>query len=285
VSAKIYILLPVHNRRELTRRFIECLKQQTYQNYHLVLVDDGSTDGTSQMVEANIASVSIIKGNGDLWWAGALQQGYDWIKQNHVSPSDLVLIMNDDTVFESDFLERGASIVPRQGKTLVLAQCYDRQVNELIDCGISIDWRRLSFERARTVEDINCLSTRGLFLLAGDFMEIGGFYPRILPHYLSDYEFTIKARRKGMTLITDSELKLWLDVKETGFREFRDKTLSDFFREYFSKRSAVHPLHWFVFIAVACPLYLKPLNWLRVCKWTLVSFGRAAICSLRTRTL
>ena len=40
----LYILLPVHNRREITRDFIDYLEAQTWQNYHLVLIDDESTD-------------------------------------------------------------------------------------------------------------------------------------------------------------------------------------------------------------------------------------------------
>ena len=50
MKGSLYILLPVHNRCDITREFIDCLKAQTFQDYHLVLIDDGSTDGTEQMV-------------------------------------------------------------------------------------------------------------------------------------------------------------------------------------------------------------------------------------------
>ena len=60
----IYILLPVHNRREITRDFIDCLVTQTCQNYHLVLIDDGSTDGTDQMVRERVENLTVIRGNG-----------------------------------------------------------------------------------------------------------------------------------------------------------------------------------------------------------------------------
>ena len=53
-----YILLPVHNRREITQKFIECLKSQTYQNYKLVLIDDGSSDGTAAMVQSQISDLT-----------------------------------------------------------------------------------------------------------------------------------------------------------------------------------------------------------------------------------
>jgi glycosyltransferase involved in cell wall biosynthesis len=39
---KVYILLPVHNRKEVTQSFIKCLNAQSVKDFHLVLIDDGS---------------------------------------------------------------------------------------------------------------------------------------------------------------------------------------------------------------------------------------------------
>jgi glycosyltransferase involved in cell wall biosynthesis len=77
----IYILLPVHNRREITKVFIDCLEAQTWQNYHLVLIDDGSTDGTEQVVRERVENLTVIRGNGNWWWAGCLQQGFNFLKK------------------------------------------------------------------------------------------------------------------------------------------------------------------------------------------------------------
>ena len=261
---KIYILLPVHNRRDTTRRFIECLKVQTYKNFHLLLIDDGSTDGTAAMVREQIQSVTVIKGKGDWWWAGSLQQGYQWLKSQKLPISDVVLIINDDTEFDADFLETGIELLKKQEKTLLLAQCYSKQNQQLIDAGMHVDWRLLSFEQASTPEQINCLSTRGLFLRVGDLLEIGGFYPRLLPHYLSDYEFTIRAHRKGMKLMTHPLLKLWVDEEATGYHKLYSESLFVSVRRVFSKKSAFNPIIWTSFIALSCPWKWKILSLLRV---------------------
>ena len=133
---KIYIILPVHNRRHVTRRFLDCLKAQSYQEYHLVLIDDGSTDGTQEMVRDEIANLSVITGHGDWWWAGALQQGYDWVCQQDLDHSSLVLIINDDTEFDNDFLERAAYLMRGQKKSLLLAQSFSRETRLLIGTGV-----------------------------------------------------------------------------------------------------------------------------------------------------
>lgn len=261
---KMYILLPVHNRREITRRFIECLKTQTHRHYHLVLIDDGSTDGTEEMVRKEIGSCTVIKGTGNWWWAGSLQQGYSWLKQHNVEADDIVLITNDDTEFDDNFLETGAMLLKQHGKTLLLANSYDRRNNQFSSAGIHVNWKKLTFKRTSIPEEINCLPTRGLFLKVADFFEIGGFYPRLLPHYLSDYEFTIRAFKKGMKLRTDSRLKLWLDEEATGHRQVSYKNFSDFLKTYFSMRSIFSPFQWTAFIILACPWPWNLLNGTRI---------------------
>ena len=263
---KIYILLPVHNRREITRKFIECLKLQTYQNYHLVLIDDGSTDGTEEIVQSQIQALTVIKGKGNWWWAGSLQQGYLWMNSQNLPSSDLVLIINDDTEFERDFLEIGLSLIKEHQRTLLLAQCYSKQTKQLIDAGIHIDWSRLKFEPALGQDQINCFSTRGLFLRWGDFRKVGGFYPKILPHYTSDYEFTIRAFRKKMKPIIDPSIKLFLDESTSGYHQINSGNFGSYLKKFFSKKSATNPVYLTFFIALSCPWQWKFLNFLRVWK-------------------
>jgi len=261
----IHILLPVHNRLETTKRFVDCLLAQTFTNYHLILIDDGSTDGTQDYVRGKVKGLTVITGQGNWWWGGGLHQGYHWIKENKVSADDLVLMINNDTEFESDLFQKAVGIISTNPKTLLLPRGYSKQSNALFDIGVHADWRRLTFERTEDADKVNCLSTRGLFLKVEDLMDIGGFHPVLLPHYLSDYEFTIRAHHKGYQLRVDSSLKLMVDESTTGFHILdRRVGLVGFLKDYFSKRSSSNPVYWFSFVALACPWPLKLLNFLRV---------------------
>lgn len=279
MTETIYILLPVHNRREVTHRFVTCLKGQTGRSYHLVLVDDGSTDGTAEMVQEAIPSLSVIRGTGDWWWGGSLQQGYLWLREQKVPATDLVLIINDDTEFGPDFLARGAALMAQQERTLLLAQCYSRQDGRLLDAGVRVDWRRLSYEQAAKMEEINCLSTRGLFMRVGDFLAIGGFHPVLLPHYGSDYEFTIRAGRMGMRLVTDPSLSLRVDEETTGSHAVGRDPFTVAVSKLFSKRSVLNPIYRSCYIALACPWRWKLLNLTRIWRETalvlLVALGNS----------
>jgi GT2 family glycosyltransferase len=256
----VYILLPVHNRREVTRRFVRCLKAQTYKHYHLVLIDDGSNDNTAGMVREEVSSLNVITGRGGWWWAGSLQQGYLWLKRQKISSSDIVLIINNDTEFEADFIEQAVSILKNEQRMLLLAQCYSRHDGRLLDSGVHVDWQELKFTQAAVPEEINCLSTRGLFLRMKDFLSVGGFHPVLLPHYFSDYEFTIRAGCAGMRLVCSRDLRILLDEGTTGVYVDGTEALFVLLRKLFSKRSAVNPWYYSVFIALACPLRLKVRN-------------------------
>ncbi len=251
-----YILLPVHNRREITQNFIKCLSSQTYQNYHLVLIDDGSTDGTDQMVKSQVANLTIIKGIGNWWWAGGLQQGINWLKSNAVDAQDqLVLMINNDVTFKSDFLETGIRLLQERPNTLLQAQAYSSSQTELcLDRGLYVNLHKLTFDQTRSLAEINCLCTRGLFMRWQDLQRVGDFYPRLLPHYLSDYEFTIRAYRKGLSLTTHPDLQLWLNEETTGFHPKKeDLKITVIFRRYFSRRSSSNKIDWTMFVLLTSP--------------------------------
>jgi GT2 family glycosyltransferase len=250
---RCYILLPVHNRRNITKNFIECLKSQTYQNYKLILIDDGSTDGTAQMVESQISKLKIITGKGNWWWAGGLQQGIDWLKANSLDSKDVVLMINDDVLVKPDFLEIAISLLQKMPNTLLQAQCYSTQTDQCLDVGVKVDFNTFTFNKAKLSQEINCLSTRGLFMRWQDLQNTGDFYPRLLPHYLSDYEFTMRSHRKGFTLRTHPDLKLWLNEETTGFHPNGKLRFKSILRRYFSRHSSANKIDWTMFILLAFP--------------------------------
>lgn len=250
---RVYILLPVHNRREKTSQFVQCLKEQSYNHFHLILIDDGSTDGTEEMVRREIKNLTVIKGEGNWWWGGALQQGYLWLKKNNnISRSDLVLIINDDTEFETDFFKKAIMLIDGKNRTLLFAQNRCKRTGQTY-IGFHVDWPHFRIEPAKSPQEVDAFSTRGLFLRVGAFLEIGGFHPKLLPHYGSDLEFTIRAVRKGMVLYTDPSLWLYFEKKP----DQGDINI-------FSKKSLGNPLVWTMFIALTCPWRWKFFNWGRV---------------------
>ncbi|PWA04888.1 glycosyltransferase family 2 protein [Flavobacterium psychrotolerans] len=266
MDQKLYIILPVHNRKDISIKFVKMLLNQTYQNYHLVVIDDGSTDGTVDSIREYLSDFTVINGDGNLWWGGALHQGYLWVKNKLNGSSDAVLIINDDVLFGIDFLEIGLKILQdHSSKTLVIAENFkDESKDTLIDSGVYINWKSLDFNCQVKNGSANCCSTRGLFLNIDDFLSIGGFFPKVLPHYLSDYEFTHRAYNKGFKIITNPSLKLFTAANTTGNHFIKKSSFRNYVKNLFSVKYVGNPVYFTTFILLSCPFYLIPLNLLKV---------------------
>ena len=283
MTERIHVLLPVHNRRETTRRFIECLRVQTYSNFHLILIDDGSTDGTADMALDLIPDTTVIRGKGNWWWAGSLQQGINWLKKNQTGPDEVILFTNDDALVESDFFQMGWDLVCHNEDSLIQARILSLDGNETLDEGMTFDPSCLTFKSAKQGGAINCLTTNGLFLKWKHLLKIGDFHPTLLPHYLSDYEYTIRAYRRGLRLIVPPNLSLRWDRNSSGYRDFADESLLKFVVKFFSKKCPTNPIYWTSFALLAGRPVNIPVQIARIW-WRVVRLiARQSLLSVRPR--
>jgi GT2 family glycosyltransferase len=86
-----------YNRRNSTLKCLELLFNQRYcENYQVdvVLVDDGSSDGTSEALQRIYPNVKILHGDGTLFWCGGMRLAYGEALKNK---SDFYLWLNDDS--------------------------------------------------------------------------------------------------------------------------------------------------------------------------------------------
>ncbi|EKD93499.1 MAG: glycosyl transferase family 2 [uncultured bacterium] len=251
----IYILLPVHNRVLVTEKFIDCLVQQKYQNVFLILIDDGSQDGTAEMVRRHVKNVKVLRGDGHWWWAGSLHQGWLWLSQNFRNEDDVVLIINDDVTFENDYFVNAVKLIGEKPNFLILSTCYDLTSKKFVDAGQKIDWENMKFRSPQRNEPPDCLSTRGLFMTVRTFVRSGGFFPKCLPHYLSDYEFSIRAKKMGISLHASPDLKVWLVSEKTGWHSLwkPEGTFLENLQRFWSPKNPCFPPFFISFILLACP--------------------------------
>lgn len=253
----IHVITAVHDRYQITNKFVQQLKRQTYVGgIHLILVDDGSTDGTAEMVQEEVnglhnaeqLSCTIIHGNGNLWWGGALHEAYKWVKNNLFEAlDDYVMISNDDVIWEDDYLQTAVRILEEydqvEGHTpyLLSGKGYSINTGELMDKVYYHDYTDRIGDASKVSEAGigDCASTRSLFMHVKDMLTIGGFHPILLPHYLSDYEWTMRAAKKGYQIRSDDRLCYQFDEGTTGDNVYEKLTL----KKLFSKRSAANPIY------------------------------------------
>ena len=104
---QIAVLLTCFNRKEKTLRCLQNLKEQTLPDnvvVTVVLVDDGSTDGTGDAVSKNYPDVNLIRSEGNLFWNQGMRLAWNTALQQR--DYDYYLLMNDDTEIYSDAIMR-----------------------------------------------------------------------------------------------------------------------------------------------------------------------------------
>jgi len=96
---KVSVIIPVYNGTNYVREAIESVLAQTYKNYELIVVDDGSSDGTWEIIQSYGSRLrGIPKENGGV--ASALNCGLQ-----HAS-GDYIAWLSHDDLFLSNKLER-----------------------------------------------------------------------------------------------------------------------------------------------------------------------------------
>ncbi len=266
--------MPIHNRIEKTKRFLECLKFQKAIEFNLIVVNDGSTDESEILIRSEYPNAHIIEGSGKLWWAGSLSAGVNLVKGFIPAPNDIICFINNDVEFNEYFFKTACDYIESSPNEylLVIARLKLDANETTISGSIVADFSKLSFTPAQESETANCSSTRGLFMSWNSLVRTGGFRPKLLPHYLSDYEFTLRASKRGANIFSPMDVMVQLDEKTSGIRKIEANSRRDFLKQYFSYRHTGNPLHWLVFL-ILIPNKWTMKNILRILFQNMRNFG------------
>lgn len=192
-SMKILAIFTCHNRRELTKRGIETLALNKEVQFDFVVVDDGSTDGTVEMLKSLPAQIDVVEGDGNLFWNRGMHKGIEYVKEKY-SDYEYYMLMNDDTkFFEGIFDEMKPQL--KKDTVLVGAICGDK--GELSYGGIKyvkgIRYKKYGPEAQDISFDTfnaNCaIIPHDIFMQVG----IDPFYQ----HSIGDFDYGLQISKKG----------------------------------------------------------------------------------------
>ena len=206
---RLAVLLTSFNRKLKTLAALEGLFRQNCieeLRVQVFLVDDGSTDGTTEAVKTQFPQVRVIRGDGSLYWTGgmrvamgeALQRGFDHY-----------LWLNDDTILDSDALRRLLDIEESLrsrgfGTAIVVGSTRDPETGAFTYGGVvrCSRWRSLKF-RAVAPSDHSqpCDTMNGnCVLIPRSVAAKVGNLSAEFTHGISDFDYGLRARRMGCTI-------------------------------------------------------------------------------------
>jgi GT2 family glycosyltransferase len=253
----IYIVIPVHNRKAYTRACLTYLRAQTYRYFRTIVVDDGSTDGTAEMLRAEFPEVAVCRGDGNLWWTEATNVGIRHaLQQADPTGQNFILTLNDDVQIAPDYLRQLLDTYYQQGTPcLVGSVCVDASRPDCLTfAGVRLNlfvggqtdlatrdyansYARLMAQTAQVRSD--ALSGRGMLIPFAALAGVGLFDARRYPHYLSDIEYSLRAKKAGYVPVVSVGAVVREEVAATGFAFRKKLTVRQF---WYSLRSIKSPV-------------------------------------------
>lgn len=206
IKEPIYIIIPVHNRKEITLQCIKTLDGNgDLDRYYAVVVDDGSTDGTSEAIAEKYPNVIILKGDGNLWWGGAIEKGMRYAYQQRAK---YLLWLNDDCYPTTGAIEGLVNICKNsKNAEIVSAQCLDPDTQEASYGGLIIGKYTLKSIYTQHGNIIQCDALNGnLVCIPRAVVKTIGFPDSDrFPHHLTDYIYTYAAKKAGFNVLLSSQ--------------------------------------------------------------------------------
>ncbi len=192
---KIAIIMCCFNRKDTTRRCLQQIENQCNQIdellHQIYVYDDGSYDGTTEMIQTEFPQVKLILGNGKQYWCKSMHIA---MKEASKENYDLYLMINDDVDFMNNALQvmldnyyiayKPCAIVGTT-KALKSDECtYGGRTKE----GVMI----------KPGEDYECYwANWNCFLIDKGIVNEVGIIDRKYQHAWGDYDYSIRMKKAG----------------------------------------------------------------------------------------
>lgn len=202
---RLAVLITCHNRRITTLTCLHALYQQDV-IFDVFLVDDGSSDGTSEAVRTNYPEVNILKGDGNLFWVGGMRLAFSKALKNGY---DYYLWLNDDTTLDSNALLNLLNthhylVKCGHPNSIVIGSARDPLTGKLTYGGqvrSSHRWDRKLEPLKPALEPIECDTMQGnCVLIPHSVAEKVGNIDAAFIHTFGDLDYGLRARQLGCSV-------------------------------------------------------------------------------------
>lgn len=197
---KITVVIPNYNGKHFLNPCLSSLQKQSMKEFDTIVVDNGSTDGSVELLEKEYPWVEVIKRDKNYGFCNAVNVG---IKR---SKTPYVLLLNNDTKVEKEFvkelmleMEKSPKIFSCSSKMLHFT--YHDRMDDAGDMYCIVGWQfqrgvaRLEKNFQKTVDVFS--SCAGAALYRKEVFEKIGYFDEGHFAYLEDMDIGYRARIYG----------------------------------------------------------------------------------------
>jgi N-acetylglucosaminyl-diphospho-decaprenol L-rhamnosyltransferase len=242
MSASIDVVIPVHNGFDLTESCLRHLAAQTV-SYRLIVVDDGSTDGTSTRLRDQWPKTHVERSEEARGFAKACNRGVA------AGSGEIVILLNNDVDCHPDFLERLVAPIESDPRIGAVASLMLQPGENVIDSiGLCTDVTLSAFPRLQGLAAARALETKPVLACPAGaaaayrrsaWSELGGLDEAMFA-YMEDLDLGLRLRAAGWQAITaPAAIGVHFGSATHGHRSARQRRHGGFGRGYMLRRYGV----------------------------------------------
>src|SRR5947209_9685612 len=134
VMPKISVIIANWNGKHFLDACLSSLRHQRFRDFETILVDNGSSDGSTEYVRANFPEVRLITLAENRCFVGGTLAGYE------VALGSVIVLLNNDTEAHPDWLEeihQATVLYPKAGSFASKMMYFDAR-NRVENCGFEV---------------------------------------------------------------------------------------------------------------------------------------------------
>ncbi len=222
---KVSVIILNWNNASDTLECLESLKHLDYPNFHILVVDNGSTDNSPAIIREKYPGIEITETRQNLGYAEGNNAG---IRSAMEKGADYIFILNNDTKTAPDLLTKlvdAAEASPDIGMVGPQVYCTD-PADILFAAGSLVEWEkgniihRGMFKKAAAcpellrTEEVDFIVGCGVLVKKCVIEQIGILNPAYYLNY-EDVEWGIRAKLAGYKIIYVPAAQMWHKVSAT----------------------------------------------------------------------
>jgi len=203
--SSIAVIMTCHNRHDITISCLQLLYQQDAK-FDVYLVDDGSSDGSSDSIRKYYPEVKVFQGDGNLFWAGGMRFAFGEALKNDY---DYYAWLNDDTMLHSkalnNLLESHSALIKRGYPDSIVAGSTHDPITGKATYGGAVKSKRWYSNKMEFLEPSQelqeCDTMYGNFVLIPRSVaaKVGNIDSAFI-HAMGDIDYGLRARQLGCSI-------------------------------------------------------------------------------------
>jgi GT2 family glycosyltransferase len=221
MNSKVGIVLVNYNGEKFQAECINTIKNMTYKNYEIIVIDNNSTDNSIKILKNRYPDVKVIETGEN----GGVAKGNNiGIKYALENGCEYILLLNNDTEVDNEMLNNMMKKTPIY--KLVTCKMYYYKPDDMIWCaGGKINWTKAITEHFHENENdigqannsmtIEYTPTCCLLIHKSVFEEIGLMDESYFMYY-DDTDFIVRCKKAGYKIWYESTASLWHKVSSSS---------------------------------------------------------------------